>query len=179
MPGAQRLVTFSFLPPAGWSASTATELAMGVRVCVLLCYVCICVGGRWWDGAWAPVGIQRQTDVYLPSPYSSTGTLMTPALVYIRLLDSRVQYPRLDNIVFSSGWWCITKIRNGVTDVSRGKNNKSRRLVTWLRNVRPQTHPHPRNTSVIHLLSLFRLSSKPGERKWDRETGGKKRFVCI
>lgn len=71
--------------------------------CVSLCFALVCVylrWGRWWDGAQGPVGIQRQTDVYLPSPYSSTGTLMTPALVYIRLLDSRVQYPRLDNIVF-------------------------------------------------------------------------------
>lgn len=48
----------------------------------------------------APVGFQRETDVYLLSSYSSVATLMTPALVYIRLLDSRVQYPRLDNIVF-------------------------------------------------------------------------------
>lgn len=48
----------------------------------------------------APVGFQRETDVYLPSSYSSVATLMTLALVYIRLLDSRVQYPRLDNIVF-------------------------------------------------------------------------------
>lgn len=72
---------------------------MGVSVCFALVCVYLC-WGRWWDGVRAPVGIQRQTDVYLPSPYSSTGTLMTPALVYIRLLDSRVQYPRLDNIVF-------------------------------------------------------------------------------
>lgn len=67
-----------------------------------MCFL-VCVylrGGRWQDGAAAPMGIQKQTDVYLPFPYSSAGTLMTPALVYIRLLDSRVQYPRLDNIVF-------------------------------------------------------------------------------
>lgn len=44
--------------------------------------------------------INSETDVYLPSSYSTTGIFMTPALVYIRLLDCRVQYPRLDNIVF-------------------------------------------------------------------------------
>lgn len=48
----------------------------------------------------ALVGIQREADVYLSSSYSFTGDLMTQALVYIRLLDSGVQYPRLDNIVF-------------------------------------------------------------------------------
>ena len=77
-----------------------------------------------------PLGFQTQRNMYLPHRYTSTGTLMTWALVYIWLLDSRVQYPTLDNIVFPSGWWCITKIRNDVPNVSRGKNNKSHRLVT-------------------------------------------------
>lgn len=101
-----------------------------VQVSIYPWYVFVFVGGGARMERKPPVGIQTQRNMYLPSQYTSTGTLMTRALVYIWLLDSRVQYPTVDNIVFPSGWWCITKIRNDVPDVSRGKNNKSHRLVT-------------------------------------------------
>lgn len=54
-----------------------------VQVSIYPWYVFVFVGGGARMERKPPVGIQTQRNMYLPSQYTSTGTLMTPALVYI------------------------------------------------------------------------------------------------
>lgn len=79
---------------------------------------------------------------------------------------------------FSSGWWCITKIRNDVTDVSWGKNNKSHRLVTWLRSMCCQTQATPIKHSGDS-FTLFIPAELEPRRKERSERNGEKSLVCV